>query len=220
MIISLGWEKSGHIKSGFYYDKTVGFIGYMIMIDDRCKVYNHAYIDYKGILTSVTTFQKNCLKETEVKQVSKIFDQIEVIECMFQHWEECVDYIGDIFISNKWTNTSYFECVKKDLIENDAYMVLAPHIVLLHTACENGALENRFYLGKLNHAVNFLHAQNDPVEVVLAFSATSSEAHMRSIQRLAYRMMDKMFLSCILSAHNTEELERIIAMFEEGKENE
>ncbi len=152
--------------------------------------------------------------------MNQIFDCIEVIDKIFDNWEMCVDYVKEVFVGKNWATEEYFEFIKKDLIENDSYMVLTPHIVLLHSAPNHGALENRFYIAKLITSVNFNHELNDPVQIVMAFTAVDEKEHIGAIQKLALMMLEPDFLTSLLSANNQIELSTVLKQFESKERND
>lgn len=130
---------------------------------------------------------------------SKIFHDIKICREHFPDWEAVVDYVGKAFVAEGFARREYFEFIKKDLVENEAYMVIVPHFALLHSAPENGALENVFHFLKLGHPVEFHHESNDPVTYVITFTSVDADAHIEGIQLLAQMLMNREF---------TEELER------------
>lgn len=130
---------------------------------------------------------------------SKIFHDIQMCRKHFQGWEAVVDYVGEAFVAEGYAKRAYFEYIKKDLVENEAYMVIVPHIALLHSAPEHGALENVFHFMKLEQPVEFHHESNDPVTYVITFTSVDADAHIQGVQTLALMLMNEAF---------TEELDR------------
>lgn len=141
---------------------------------------------------------------------NNVFNGIEICERSFVNWKEIVDYMEQIFVKQGYARAEYFRHVKKDMEEADAYMVIAPHIVLLHTAPQHGALVNAFYFLKLTHPVAFHHECNDPVSLVITFTAADAQSHIDSIRRIACMLMQDAFYEQVMQAHTLPKLEAVI----------
>ncbi len=146
--------------------------------------------------------------------ITKIFNEVEVIDEKFENWIQVVDFVCAIFTKRKWSTSDYFEHIKKDMIETKSYMVLAPGVVLLHSSPKNGALDDAFHFIKLKHSVKFDHDYNDPVHSVITFSATDTKKHIESIQRLAYLLIDEEFMNEIRQNVSRIELINILCKYE------
>jgi len=70
------------------------------------------------------------------------------------------------------------------------YMVLCPGVALAHARPSPEVLQPGVSLVTLASPVPFGHATNDPVHVVIAFSATDSGGHMDVIREIA-RFLDR-----------------------------
>lgn len=146
---------------------------------------------------------------------SKIFRDIRICRKHFPDWEAVVDDVGRAFVAEGLATGAYFEYIKKDLKENEAYMVIIPHFVLLHSAPEHGALENAFHFRKLTHPVEFHHECNDPVNCVITFTSVDADAHIQGIQLLAGMLMNGAFLEEVTQADSDEVLASCIQRYEE-----
>ena len=146
--------------------------------------------------------------------MTKIFNHIEYCNSEFEDWISVVDYVGKQFIDNKYATINYFESIKKEMVESGSYMVIVPHIVLLHSSPKNGALIDAFQFMKLSRFVKFNHSCNDPVNIVIAFTATDSGKHIESIKSIAFMLMDENIMAKISQASTTEEITQAILEFE------
>lgn len=146
---------------------------------------------------------------------SKIFHDIRVCRKHFPDWEAVVDYVGEGFVAEGYAKREYFEYIRKDLAENEAYMVIVPHFALLHSAPEHGALENAFHFMKLEFPVEFHHECNDPVTYVITFTSVDVDAHIQGIQMLAEMLMNRAFIEELELADSDEALAACIQKYEE-----
>lgn len=146
---------------------------------------------------------------------SKIFRDIRVCGEHFPDWEAVVDYVGETFVAKGYAKREYFEYIKKDMVENEAYMVIVPHFALLHSAPEHGALENVFHFMKLEHPVEFGHESNDPVAYVITFTSVDADSHIAGISLLAGMLMKEAFVEELSRADSDESLTACIRRYEE-----
>ena len=148
---------------------------------------------------------------------SKIFDFIEINDNLYENWEQVVDYVGNIFTERGFATTEYFDHIKKDLVENEAYMVIIPHLVLLHSSPKNGSIRGAFHLMKLRNAVDFGSPQNDPVNIVITFTSTGDSGHIESIQKIAALLMDDKFMKNIMEADSKQEIVDFLDVFDDNE---
>lgn len=146
---------------------------------------------------------------------TKIFDEVKICKEHFPDWEAVVDYAGEGFIENGYATKEFFEYIKRDLVENEAYMVIVPHFALLHSAPEHGALKNVFQFVKLVHPVEFHHESNDPVSYVITFTSVDADSHIEGIQKLAFMLMNEAFVRELNEADSDEALAACIRTYEE-----
>lgn len=90
------------------------------------------------------------------------------------------------------------------------YFVIAPGLAMPHARPEQGAMEAQFSLIRLREPVAFNHAENDPVQVVLGLSATSSERHIQLIQHMVTLLADDSNLHTLMNSRDPEQLYRLI----------
>lgn len=64
---------------------------------------------------------------------------------------------------------------------------------------------------RLREPLAFGHAENDPVQVVLGLSATSSDAHIRLIQHIVTVLSDENNLHTLMHSRDPEQLYRLLA---------
>lgn len=70
------------------------------------------------------------------------------------------------------------------------YMVVAPGVALAHARPEDGALALGLAVATLREAVEFGHAENDPVDVVFAFGSPDRDQHVELLGALARRLTE------------------------------
>jgi ascorbate PTS system EIIA or EIIAB component len=70
------------------------------------------------------------------------------------------------------------------------YMVVAPGVALAHARPEDGALSLGLTVATLSEAVQFGHAENDPVDVVFAFGSPDRDQHVGLLGALARRLTE------------------------------
>ena len=153
-------------------------------------------------------------EKIKTREMTKIFNHIEYCNSEFEDCTSVIDYVGRQFVEMNYATENYFECIKKEMVESDSYMVIVPHIVLLHSSPKNGALTDAFHFMKLSKSVKFNHKCNDPVNTIITFTATDSGKHIESIKSIAYMLMDEDTMARISQASTTEEITQAILGFE------
>ncbi|MCK5054936.1 MAG: PTS sugar transporter subunit IIA [Anaerolineales bacterium] len=124
-------------------------------------------------------------------------------------WRDAIRYAGQLLVDASAAEPRYVEAMIKTCEELGAYIVIAPGISLPHARPEDGALKNGFAAITLSSPVNFGHPDNDPVSIVVAFSAVDSTSHLESLSILAKLLSRNGFLESATNAQDDEALIRI-----------
>lgn len=105
----------------------------------------------------------------------------------------------------------YVQAMVANYQEFGPYFVIAPGLALPHARPEQGAIKARISVVRLREPVVFNHAENDPVQVVLGLSATSSDAHIRLIQHIVTLLADEHNLHTLMHSRDPEQLYQLLA---------
>jgi PTS system ascorbate-specific IIA component len=105
----------------------------------------------------------------------------------------------------------YVEAMVASYQEFGPYFVIAPGLAMPHARPEQGAIKAQLSLVRLRDPVAFGHAENDPVQVLLGLSATSSERHIQLIQHIVTLLADENNLHTLMNSRDPEQLYQLIA---------
>lgn len=119
---------------------------------------------------------------------------------------DAITCVGRMLEEDGLAKAEYTDAMIKQLETHGAYMVVCPGVALVHSRPEDGALGIGIALITLIKPLPFGNKENDPVSVVIGFSATTSEKHLQMIQLLCGLLMQDDFLSRVTCAGSSEEL--------------
>ncbi|MFV8870295.1 PTS sugar transporter subunit IIA [Serratia fonticola] len=105
----------------------------------------------------------------------------------------------------------YVEAMVASYQEFGPYFVIAPGLAMPHARPEQGAIKAQLSLVRLREPVAFGHTENDPVQVLLGLSATSSERHIQLIQHIVTLLADENNLHTLMNSRDPEQLYQLIA---------
>ena len=120
--------------------------------------------------------------------------------------DEAIAAAGELLVATGAASERYVEAMQVALRELGPYMVVAPGVALPHARPEDGAHGPGVALVTLADPVTFGHEHNDPVDVVVAFSATGKDAHLRVLQQLATLLGDEDGLDRLRASKDQEAL--------------
>lgn len=80
------------------------------------------------------------------------------------------------------------------------YCVIAPGVALPHARPDDGVLRTAISLVTLREPVEFGHATNDPVSLVIALAPVDKQAHLAALQELAGRLADPAVIDQVTAA--------------------
>lgn len=121
--------------------------------------------------------------------------------------EAAIQAAGQLLVSGNLVEPGYVEAMVESYRQNGPYFVLAPQIALPHARPEDGVKEASVAFVRLKDPVVFGSAANDPVSLVFALGASTSDEHLLVMKEL------------VMLLNNPEKVERLksIASYEELK---
>jgi ascorbate PTS system EIIA or EIIAB component len=93
-------------------------------------------------------------------------------------WQEAIRASCQLLLAAGAVAERYVERCVEIVTEQGPYIVVAPGIALAHARPEDGARMLGLAVATLAEPVRFGHADNDPVDVVFAFSSPDRERHV------------------------------------------
>lgn len=125
-----------------------------------------------------------------------------------QDWEDAVDRVGALLVDSGSAEPRYVDAMKDGFREYGPYAVLAPGIAMPHARPEQGVVRPGVALITLREPVEFGSPENDPVDLVVAFTAVDKTAHVKVLQQLATLLGNASAVESIRAADTDDELVR------------
>lgn len=124
--------------------------------------------------------------------------------------EDAIRTAGQLLVKERLVENRYTEAMVDSYKTNGPYFVLAPQIALPHARPEDGVNEASVSFVRLKDPVVFGNPANDPVTLVFALGASSSEEHLHIIQKLMKLLGDSEKVEALKSVSNYEEINLLI----------
>ncbi|TDQ42798.1 PTS sugar transporter subunit IIA [Aureibacillus halotolerans] len=124
--------------------------------------------------------------------------------------EDAIQEAGELLVSEGSVQQGYVDAMVRSFKKNGPYIVLAPQIAVPHARPEDGAHESSISLVRYENGVVFGHTSNDPVKLVFALGATSSEEHLELLKRLTTLLSKEANVVKLLNATSYEDIEQIL----------
>lgn len=99
--------------------------------------------------------------------------------------EEAIRFAGTLLYEAKACNKQYIDEMINVYHEFGSIIVLDDGIAMPHARPEKGALKNAFSVVVLSQPLIFNHEEFDPVNVIIAITATDADKHIYLIQVIA-----------------------------------
>jgi mannitol/fructose-specific phosphotransferase system IIA component (Ntr-type) len=132
-------------------------------------------------------------------------------------WEDAVRVAGQMLLDCDAVEERYIEAMVETTKELGPYIVIAPGIAIPHARPEDGAKDVCFVALQLDPPVDFGNPDNDPVQLVIAFSSPDSSAHVKMLAKLARVIGQNGFLEGAVNAETTEGLVSILTPPHQGE---
>ncbi|WP_257017748.1 PTS sugar transporter subunit IIA [Serratia fonticola] len=127
---------------------------------------------------------------------------------------DAIQAAGQALCQSGACSPEYVAAMVASYQEFGPYFVIAPGLAMPHARPEQGAIKAQLSLVRLREPIAFGHTENDPVQVLLGLSATSSDRHIHLIQHIVTLLADENNLHTLMNSRNPEQLYHLIASAE------
>lgn len=107
-----------------------------------------------------------------------------------EDWRAATRQAAETLVSIGAATADYPSACIAVVEENGPYIVLAPGLALVHARPETGGLKVGLAVTRLAEPTYFGHAQNDPVDLLVAFCTPDQNAHVELLRSLAAALGD------------------------------
>jgi PTS system mannitol-specific IIA component/PTS system ascorbate-specific IIA component len=144
------------------------------------------------------------------KDMKFLNEQLVAFNVTSDSAEEAIREAGKLLLAGRLITEGYVEAMVASYRKNGPYFVLAPQIALPHARPEDGAREACVSLVRLKQPVPFGHPANDPVQLVFALGASSSEEHLELLQRLSLMLGNPENIKKLIEAETYQDITEMI----------
>ena len=117
-----------------------------------------------------------------------------------------IEIAGELLVQSGKAKHSYVASMLEAVECFGPYIVIAPGIALAHGKPSEDVIETGLSLLVLKQAIEFKHAQNDPVQLVFGLAATDHESHMETMAKLAELLSDQDRVSTLLTSSDSDQI--------------
>lgn len=125
-------------------------------------------------------------------------------------WQEAVRAAGKLLVETGVVEESYVKSMVKTTEDLGPYIVIAPGLAIPHGRPEDGVLEPCLSFVSLESPVEFGHADNDPVKVLIALGARNHDDHVDALSQIANILSVESNLSALMAATTKDEVKNIL----------
>ena len=117
-----------------------------------------------------------------------------------------IEIAGELLVQSGKAKHSYVASMLDAVERFGPYIVIAPGIALAHGKPSEDVIETGLSLLVLKQAIEFHHAQNDPVQLVFGLAATNHESHIETMANLAELLSDQDRVSTLLTSSDSDQI--------------
>jgi len=156
-------------------------------------------------------------KTSSVPRLSELLAENTIlIKASVLDWKDAVKKSGELLVDTGAAEPRYVEAMIKFCEEHHAYIVIAPGIAIPHARPEDGMKRVGFSLVTLEKPVYFGHAQNDPVDLIVALGAPDNSSHIKALAELAKLLSNNEVVEKIRKARQKQEILELLPKGEEA----
>lgn len=125
-------------------------------------------------------------------------------------WREAIRFAGSLLEKSSACTEQYTQSMIDSVDKNGPYIVVAPGFAFAHARPSEAVHRTAMSWVRLKTPVNFGHAKNDPVSLVVALAARDDSAHTRAMQELAKVLASSQKRAALDKATTPEEILAIL----------
>jgi len=124
-------------------------------------------------------------------------------------WKDAVRKVGELLVKIGAAEQRYIDAMIKTVLEMGPYIVITKGVAFPHARPSEGAIKPAIAIIKLSKPVEFGNPDNDPVEMVIAFTASDDKTHVKALSELAEFLMNEDNLNALFAAKTSNEIYEI-----------
>lgn len=126
------------------------------------------------------------------------------------HWKDAIRLAAQPMLDHDWITENYVQSMIQNVLDNGPYIVIMPQVALPHTRSEEGALKTSVSVVKLVEPVLF--PEDKEVKLIVAFSASDNETHMKLLSSLVDVLMDDDVMEKTLDCYQLQTLKELFVL--------
>lgn len=138
-------------------------------------------------------------------------DRAIVLQARAADWRDAVRLAGDALVDSGCTTSEYTDAMIRMVDDHGPYIVIAPGLALAHARPGPEVRCDGLSVVTLAEPVEFGHAHNDPVSVVIGLAGVAADAHLEAVAQLANAFNDAAAIPALAAATSREAVRQILA---------
>ncbi|MFI8930787.1 PTS sugar transporter subunit IIA [Streptomyces sp. NPDC053474] len=126
-------------------------------------------------------------------------------------WRGAVRLAGELLVQSGSGTDAYTAEMIQSVVDNGPYIVLAPGFAFAHARPSPAVLRTGMSWVRLARPVEFGHAANDPVDLVVALAARDASQHTEAMASLARLLADPQTERALRNAPTPQALRALLA---------
>jgi PTS system ascorbate-specific IIA component len=138
-------------------------------------------------------------------------DRAIILGARATDWRDAVRLAGDALVDSGCTTTEYTEAMIRMVDDHGPYIVIAPGLALAHARPGPEVRCDGLSVVTLAEPVEFGHAHNDPVRVVIGLAGVAADGHLEAVAQLANAFNDAAAIPALAAATTRDAVRKILA---------
>jgi PTS system ascorbate-specific IIA component len=138
-------------------------------------------------------------------------DRAIVLQARAADWRDAIRLAGDALVDSGCTTAEYTEAMIRMVDDHGPYIVIAPGLALAHARPGPEVRCDGLSVVTLAEPVEFGHAHNDPVRVVIGLAGVAAGGHLEAVAQLANAFNDAAAIPALAAATTRDAVRAILA---------
>ena len=160
---------------------------------------------YKIQINPEFQYENNDSKGYEV--VKSLFDISRIeLDVEVSDWKDAIIKVGEKLLWEEMITPNYIHHMINLVLKNGPYMVIAPHIALVHASPNDGVKRPGVSIVRLKEPVNFGKEEFDPIQVIVCCAIEDSPQYINALMKVMSIIKHPHFIKKVMSAKCPQEI--------------
>lgn len=188
------------------------------VIEKHCTIFDYDRLR-DALAAMLNTMPSESVTAHDLPHLRQLLPASNVkLNVIAENWQDAINQAGNVLYEQGYVEAGYSQAMIDVVEEMGPYIVFWKGIALPHAGIDCGVKQAAISFIRLQRAVSFGSAENDPVDMVFALAAVDNSTHVMALLELTKILSDPDKVEQLRNERDARQVAQSIAAWSEPKE--